>query len=196
MISVSQWQEVHDASLAIHRSECVDGAIRETGAALRSLVRAEQIEHRIIDDSTTSAKPLRPFQAKLSNDDGETECRCSLHYPGGRTLVISVRTEVALDQSGRRILELLGEHLACAIHQLTVHLSPEPCCCSLTSREEEIFPLVAAGRTNEEIAARLHISERTVEKHVASILQKCGIENRKLLIASYRGGAEAVRENG
>jgi DNA-binding NarL/FixJ family response regulator len=48
----------------------------------------------------------------------------------------------------------------------------------LTAREQEVARLVADGRTNGQIAARLHLSERTVEKHVSSLLRKLGVPTR------------------
>jgi DNA-binding CsgD family transcriptional regulator len=48
----------------------------------------------------------------------------------------------------------------------------------LTRREVEVVRLVAAGRTNREIARELFLSPRTVEMHVASILRKLGCRSR------------------
>jgi ATP/maltotriose-dependent transcriptional regulator MalT len=48
----------------------------------------------------------------------------------------------------------------------------------LTSREREVLRLVAQGRSNDEIAAELVISVRTVESHVASIYGKIGASGR------------------
>jgi DNA-binding CsgD family transcriptional regulator len=48
----------------------------------------------------------------------------------------------------------------------------------LTEREREILALVAAGKTNVEIAAILAISARTVQKHLEHIFQKLGVETR------------------
>jgi DNA-binding NarL/FixJ family response regulator len=48
----------------------------------------------------------------------------------------------------------------------------------LTRREGEIAALVARGLTNRQIAAALHISERTAENHVQHILTKLGLSTR------------------
>jgi DNA-binding NarL/FixJ family response regulator len=53
----------------------------------------------------------------------------------------------------------------------------------LTGREAEIAGLVAQGLTNREIAARLVISQRTVESHVENILTKLGFARRTQIAA-------------
>jgi ABC-type amino acid transport substrate-binding protein/DNA-binding CsgD family transcriptional regulator/sugar lactone lactonase YvrE len=54
----------------------------------------------------------------------------------------------------------------------------------LTRRELEVADLVRDGLTNREIAARLFLSERTVEGHVAQICSKLGVRSR-LQIATW-----------
>lgn len=51
----------------------------------------------------------------------------------------------------------------------------------VTVREYEVFQLLARRLGNREIASRLHLSPRTVEKHVASLLAKTGRSNRNSL---------------
>ncbi len=58
----------------------------------------------------------------------------------------------------------------------------------LTRREREIFELVVQGHSNAAIAARLHRSERTVEHHVAGILDKFHVNSRGELIALTQRG--------
>ncbi|MEA2570426.1 MAG: two-component system, NarL family, nitrate/nitrite response regulator NarL [Acidobacteriota bacterium] len=48
----------------------------------------------------------------------------------------------------------------------------------LTNREQEVMQLLAAGRTNKEIAQNLGISDHTVKFHVNGILGKLGVESR------------------
>jgi DNA-binding NarL/FixJ family response regulator len=48
----------------------------------------------------------------------------------------------------------------------------------LTSREREVLQLIARGYLYKEIAARLHLSVKTVESHVSSVLRKLQLSNR------------------
>ena len=53
---------------------------------------------------------------------------------------------------------------------------------TLSDRELQIIDLVAAGLTNQEIAAQLEISKRTVDNHISNILTKTQTENRVALV--------------
>ena len=55
---------------------------------------------------------------------------------------------------------------------------PKP---ALTRREREVAALVAEGLTNREIAERLYLSPRTVEKHIAALLAKLDTPDRTAL---------------
>jgi len=46
---------------------------------------------------------------------------------------------------------------------------------NLTEREQEVLGLIAEGMSNQAVAARLYITERTVEAHVTQIFQKLGL---------------------
>ena len=52
----------------------------------------------------------------------------------------------------------------------------------LTAREREVLALLATGETNIEIGASLHLSPRTVEKYVSSLLRKTATSNRSQLV--------------
>jgi DNA-binding NarL/FixJ family response regulator len=65
----------------------------------------------------------------------------------------------------------------------------------LSEREHDVLALVAEGLTNEAIAKRLFVSERTVESHVARVLHKLDIDGaeghrRVLAVLAY------LRHNG
>jgi DNA-binding CsgD family transcriptional regulator len=49
---------------------------------------------------------------------------------------------------------------------------------SLSLRELEVLRLVAAGRSNQEIADELVISRNTVRRHVSNLFDKTGVANR------------------
>jgi DNA-binding NarL/FixJ family response regulator len=63
----------------------------------------------------------------------------------------------------------------------------------LTPREEEVVKLIAEAHTNAQIAAILHLSEKTVESHRANVLRKLGMRDRVELVryAIRRGLVEA-----
>ncbi|GGW60303.1 hypothetical protein GCM10010503_42000 [Streptomyces lucensis JCM 4490] len=51
----------------------------------------------------------------------------------------------------------------------------------LTARELEVAELVARGLSNQDIAARLHLSRRTVETHLSSVYRKASVPSRAAL---------------
>jgi len=66
----------------------------------------------------------------------------------------------------------------------------------LTERETEILQLVLAGRTNKSIAAKMYISEKTVEFHLDKIYTKIGMRTRMLagMWAMQHGIRQRTRE--
>ena len=48
----------------------------------------------------------------------------------------------------------------------------------LTARELEVLRLLGEGLSNKDIGARLYLSPRTVERHVASLTAKAGVSRR------------------
>lgn len=76
-------------------------------------------------------------------------------------------------RSARQVVEHLQHDEQAAARRAAVHLVG-----SLTARELDIVRLVAAGRTNPEIAAELYIGEATVKTHLGSAQSKLGARNR------------------
>jgi len=81
-----------------------------------------------------------------------------------------VRGEVPL--SGVIAAKILAEFNRQRANEASGLLEP------LTERELQILRLVAEGLTNEEIGARLFLSEQTVKKQLSNVMQKLHINNR------------------
>jgi non-specific serine/threonine protein kinase len=62
--------------------------------------------------------------------------------------------------------------------QPDVEPSPSAAACGLTPRELEVLALVAEGLTNAQIAEKLFLSPRTVNRHLNSVYHKLGVSSR------------------
>lgn len=83
----------------------------------------------------------------------------------------------------RRVLSLVVEGLRRRLRERAASYSEdgsEP----LTDREQEIVKWVMQGKRNKEIAAALHISEKTVKSHMSNIFTKLHINRRLELLMS------------
>jgi DNA-binding NarL/FixJ family response regulator len=59
----------------------------------------------------------------------------------------------------------------------------------LSDRELDVLRLVAAGRSNSEIAGELFLGEATVKSHVARVLAKLGLRDRvQIVVFAYESG--------
>ncbi len=56
----------------------------------------------------------------------------------------------------------------------------------LTRREEEVLRLLAEGLSDREMALRLRLTERTIHRHVASIMAKTGVSSRAAAVEMVR----------
>ena len=70
------------------------------------------------------------------------------------------------------VTPLIADYLHRARQDLPVRDDP------LSPREQEVVKLVAEGLTNKQIAETLVISEKTVERHRANVLEKLGMRDR------------------
>jgi DNA-binding NarL/FixJ family response regulator len=69
--------------------------------------------------------------------------------------------------------------------QIALHMEGD----ALSDREVKVLSLIAAGKSNKELAAQLSISEETAKTHVRSILAKLGVQDRThaVTLALQRG---------
>jgi DNA-binding NarL/FixJ family response regulator len=74
----------------------------------------------------------------------------------------------------------LVEQIKTGRHSAAPAGKPDP---PLTNRELEILRLVATGLGTKEIASQLRLSEHTVHRHIANILNKLGVPSRAAAVA-------------
>jgi predicted ATPase/DNA-binding CsgD family transcriptional regulator len=91
----------------------------------------------------------------------------------GAGRVLSVHQAVAL---GLEQVKLVAERSVGARAPALGDTSTTSTC--LTQRETEVLRLIVAGNSNQEIAAALTLSTRTVERHIANLYSKLGARNR------------------
>jgi DNA-binding NarL/FixJ family response regulator len=85
--------------------------------------------------------------------------------------------EMELD-AARSVFQQLGAAPDLARVQDLSRMTARKAAGGLTAREVEVLRLVAAGKTNRQIAAELVISEKTVATHVSNIFTKLGLSSR------------------
>ncbi|WP_405876690.1 response regulator transcription factor [Streptomyces sp. NBC_01136] len=89
----------------------------------------------------------------------------------------------------RRLVDLL-------VRRVPAQAAP-PRVSTLTSREREIFDLIAAGMSNNEVARALVLSEKTVKFHVSNLLRKLGVRNRaQAIVWAWDQGVLSGRQGG
>ena len=81
-------------------------------------------------------------------------------------------------EAARDLFMHLGARLDVAHVELLLGKASSPAPYGLTERELQVLRLVAAGKSNREIAAALVISEHTVARHVQNIFGKLGVSSR------------------
>jgi DNA-binding CsgD family transcriptional regulator len=95
----------------------------------------------------------------------------------------SVRKAVRHAEHGRVIADEVGvATLSRKLVELSSDLASQMGSASdpnaLSSRESQVLELIAAGRTNQEIADELVVSVNTVYRHVTNVYRKLGVSNR------------------
>jgi DNA-binding NarL/FixJ family response regulator len=75
-----------------------------------------------------------------------------------------------------RLFDRIGAHLDA--EQLTGTPARTPLPAGLSEREVEVLRLIATGLTNNEIAAALYLSTKTVSRHLSNIFTKIGVTSR------------------
>lgn len=79
-------------------------------------------------------------------------------------------------EAARRLFDALGVGLDARSARSPGDPSPRPA--GLTVREAEVLLLVAAGRTNKQVAAALFLSDKTIARHLSNIFTKAEVSTR------------------
>ncbi len=136
--------------------------------------------------ASTNSPPVAPETAVLLL---VTEQECQAMPAGVAGLFSKAESPAALAVAIRQVArgeQYLSPSLALALlrHYQTDSIQPEaggqiqPALKALTDREREILALLAQGLSNKAIAARLYLSIRTVEGHLARLYTHLGIHSR------------------
>jgi DNA-binding CsgD family transcriptional regulator len=140
-------------------------------------------------------EPLRAAQ--------ETWLRAGAPHLAARARLLVGKAFLALGDRDGALLELDGARKVfvqlgatpdvVAVDALSAPAAPAPAAAAdthgLSARELEVLRLVAAGKTNKEVARQLFVSERTVDRHVSNIFVKLEVPTRAAATAwAYRHG--------
>ena len=146
-------------------------ALRAAGDYARASVAVARAEG---EDALAAARSAADAWARLSAPYEVARCRVLI----GRALRLlgdAESAEVDLAEA-RRAFAALGA--APAEHDVAVLLGDVRAPAGLSPREVEVLRLVAAGRSNPEIATELVLSEKTVARHLSNIFAKLDVGSR------------------
>jgi DNA-binding NarL/FixJ family response regulator len=186
----------------IHRSQLLPGAIEVLLAgndlsAAHPLVAELQAVGDAFDSSSLKAMAGYAVGALALAEDRPEDALKALRTALQRWRELDWPYEIARTQvlAGRALQELDDEDSAAAqlgtaaralaalgatpaAQEVDRLLAPGPLPGGLTAREAEVLRLVAAGRSNPEIAAALFLSEKTVARHLSNIFTKLDVSSR------------------
>jgi DNA-binding NarL/FixJ family response regulator len=156
---------------------CYGAASRYLGMLATTMAHWEEAQQHFEDALAMNARMgARPWLAHTQHQ--YAVMLMARRQPGDRERAMHLLDE-ALTMSRALGMQALEARVVALQH----HLPPLPrrrptYPCGLTQREVEVLRLLAAGRSNHDIAEALCISANTVANHVHSILAKTNTANR------------------
>lgn len=181
-----------DTAAAAAAADELDGIAGEVGAPflVATAMRASGAVRLERGDARAALDRLRPAcveWAKLEApyEHARSRVLAALAY---RALGDVDTAELEAD-AARRTFEQLGAGPDAAQLDARFAAAPRSAAGDLTSRQVEVLALVAAGRTNREIAEELVVSEHTVRRHLQNIFARVGVTSRAAATAfAYQHG--------
>jgi DNA-binding CsgD family transcriptional regulator/tetratricopeptide (TPR) repeat protein len=187
-----------------------DDAVRLEGAELLRIVQRAQhrfIRAEVLRYLRRAGEPVEPFPGCLpafaAGLVGDMQSAAALWDEAGnpyeRALELSESPDPATVSDALRILDGLGASATAAMLRRRlrqagvsgVSRGPRSSTRSdpglLTERQRAVLDLIGAGLTNAEIADHLVLSRRTVDNHVAAVLQRLGVASRREAVRAATG---------
>ena len=162
--------------------------MREEAAADAGVVLCDLTAARADNAKQVGGAPLLVFNV-ADEDRMIIDCvqvgasGCVLQDAELDEMVASIRAVAAgVSPCSARVVTSLFRYVASRRDEDHPVLAP-----SLTSREEEVLRLVAAGLSNRQIAERLGLRPQTVKNHVRRVFEKLDVHSRLELIGALRG---------
>lgn len=164
-------------------------AVAHRGFALVSLARGDT--QAAITAALQSCEAAERGGAQVHAARGKALAGCALATGGERAAAIATLREAhakflscgALHDSEQVAKEL--RKLGRAVPSSRGCRNGQPNILGLTEREHEVMEQVAAGKTNREIADKLVLSARTVDRHLARIFEKLDVHSRAAASSAF-----------
>jgi DNA-binding NarL/FixJ family response regulator len=156
------------------------GRIAETFgcAALRAAAgRAAGVVALASDDPSTAVTAVRPAIDRWTELRSPYEvARCRFVLGSALRALGDEQSAISELRAARDTFDRLGA--IPAAHDATRSLVPDEVPGGLSPREVEVLRLVAAGKSNADIAAELVVADKTVARHLSNIFTKLGVASR------------------
>jgi DNA-binding NarL/FixJ family response regulator len=173
--------QLHEPAIRVAAEACSIGQLAKAASLLRPdvvVVDLTSLANQDFGEYLSAADKLRPAPALVAfaHDPRPADLRIA-----GRLGVKGYIGRDCTPESISRVLVAAGRGDSLFEAELVGRYSRLGDGPTLTLREEEVRELVVQGLADKQIATRLQISAKTVEKHVGAILRKTGARNRTML---------------
>jgi DNA-binding CsgD family transcriptional regulator len=188
-----QYMSAQPAATELHHRILMMTACVDTGTAhaqLAAIVSVKLLQQHLIEPGPhaalcriTEQHVMRDEKHFLAEAETFEEGRMAAALvPGARFLPLETRNHILLEgePSWTQFMQAIEEFLPASRNETAY------CLTELTPRERDLLEFVAQGSNNNEIAARLNISVKTVRNHLSTIFSKLGASTRAQVIVQAR----------